>query len=286
MNFTPHSVHLLVRAGLLALAVAATGCATHTAHDTSDFAHTGTAYTQAARQVNAVAKQESLAFSARVLPSLPRKPDVLAAQSQAMRERVALSATVDTQLGLLENYFRVLGNLASNKRGYGSEKANATLARLAYQMGNQPMGMSHSQSEGLAKVVVHVAQNHALKETLKRDGQTVYNTLAVLVDILAQQADWLRTRQDLTRQVAYRDEVEKPFLAGETLGKDWQTAWAESINPRNTLEAVEKAQSAANALLASWKNLLETESAPELAELQTSVSQLQSRVFTLTLEAP
>ncbi|MDX1669275.1 MAG: hypothetical protein R3194_07655 [Limnobacter sp.] len=260
---------------LLVIAFILSGCASQTRNQLHTFAEAGQEFTKLVRKVNQTSQKESLAFSADLLPVLPRTRETLDTHSDLMRARIELLATQREQLDLLERYF---AHLEQVSKGRGSNKTEQALADLLYAL-QDTLKLTRKESSDTAEVTLELQAQRGLIHTSKAHAPLIARVIQAVASGLKQQAQWLEMRDDLSRVVALRDEVEKPFLSGKALPAKWKNAWMASVSPPPSRELLVQAQVATQALLTSWTEF--TEGRDETASLTLILSQLNRSLIEL-----
>lgn len=264
----------------LIIALVLTGCVSQVKQvkeQTSTFADTGLDFVKATRKVNELSQKESLAFSAEILPNMPRTEIVLQTQSDLMRTRLNLLQRQRKQLDLLERYFGSMNTLA---KGSASSKTEQVLADLMYAM-KDLLDVTRKESSDYADLLVEYKGSSSLRRTLQKDGPIIEATLTHIAQGLEQQSEWLTLRSELSRTVQFRDEVQKPFLSDKALSSRWKKAWIESVTPPPSEEALLKATQTAHALVQAWREYATgeentTDMGLLLNQLNRSISQAEA----------
>jgi hypothetical protein len=198
-----------------------------------EFATAGRQYTITQSKVNNLALENSLEFTADLLPGLPRNPTTLQQQTDAMQQRAALVQASETYLNTQARYFAELNALAKGDQSTGTTRALKQLVEAlnkAPNLGNIP----RASKEGVAGLAGHVAswQHSAqVRNELQQSAEPVALALLTNPMILEEQIRWISQRQHLARQLEYRDEVLKPFIEDKELPERWKRAWMASVKP-------------------------------------------------------
>lgn len=241
------------RVFLFALALAATGCASKLPSRVEGLANNGQAYTEALRKVNNLALDQSLEFTADLLPMLPRSADTLSASTTEMRKRAALVRQYDAQLIALGDYFSSLEALAAGGQADAVEKA---AGKLAEQLKGTELAVDKKALGGAGAAIALGMHGKAVEGALQRDADLIAQVLAVNEQLLDEQIRWVTLRDELGRTVRYRDEVEKPFLDDKKLGETWKKAWVAELKRPPVIAVLEEAKLANRSMQQAWAGIL------------------------------
>lgn len=235
-----------------------TACANKTPLQVEGVAKTGQQYTTTLKKVNEFALNHSLEFTADLLPNLPRTDTTLQQQSEALRERAELLWQIDDYFDVQALYFAQLEALAKGDHSSGTERA---LKKLVEALNKAPDvgGIPRVTKEAVAGVAGHVSSwkhSAAVKEVLLRDAETVAQALLLNQRILEAQINWINQRENLARQVEYREKVQKPFVGDKRLTETWKKAWMASIKRPPAIELLEQAKQASVGMQQAWLDVL------------------------------
>lgn len=244
----------------------------------------GQQYVSTLKKVNALALSHSLEFTADLLPNLPRTQATLEDHTQAMRERAQTVSLVNTYLDLQAQYFAQLQAFAKGDQSAATQKNVKALADALGAVPNLP-GLATPIKNSVASLAGHVAtaaHNREVALVLQRDASVVGQALLFNQQVLEEQMQWITFREQLAREVAYRDEVEKPYLADKKLGETWKKAWMNSIKPPPTIALLEEARQASLRMQQAWLDVLRGQGSMNqlsgvFTELQASIQTLQTR---------
>ncbi|MFN4327840.1 MAG: hypothetical protein ACK4FF_03090 [Limnobacter sp.] len=282
--------------GVLALCMALQACSSLTARKTADWAEQGQQYVLVMREVNSLAQDESLNFTADVLPNLPRTLDTLKTQTDEMRKRIRLAQAMDechAQLGL---YFKSLAQLA---QGQQVAQAERTARELAASLKGMPTELKAQLAVPevnagfagkLAEAVAKGQRNATLDRLLTEHAATIGEVLALNEQVLVEQSRWITLRARLAREVTYRDQVEKPFLADKPLGEAWKKAWIRELKAPSTIALLDDARQASVAMQDTWVQVVSGVQQPSTLtalneRLRTRVQEFKTRIGTADREA-
>jgi hypothetical protein len=262
--------------------LATAACASKTPLQLEGVAKTGRQYTEILKKVNTFALDHSLEFTAELLPTLPRDGNTLQQQTDAMRERARMLKEVAAFFDTQALYFAELEALAKGDNSAGTTKA---LKKLVEALNKTPDlgGITRVNKEAVADLAGHVAAwKHSLevKEVLVRDAETVAKALLLNQQILETQIQWVTQREALTRQVDYREKVEKPFLADKKLPEAWKKAWISNIKQAPTIELLEQAKQASANMQQAWVDILRGQG--NLEHLRASFDQINTNLQAAT----
>jgi len=229
-------------------------------------------------KVNSFALDHTLEFTAGLLPNLPRDNATLLVHTQAMQQRAALLQTTSDYLDMQALYFAELSALAKGDTGTGTTRA---LRKLVEALNKAPDvgGIPRVSKEAVAGLAGHVASwKHCaqVREELQRSAEPVAHALLLNQHILQEQIQWITQREELARQVEYREKVLKPFVEDKKLGETWKNAWMKYIKQVPTIELLEQAKAASIDMQQAWVNVLRGEGSFE--HLQGVFDQLNSNI--------
>lgn len=243
--------------GVFTLA-ALVGCAGPTPLEAEGVAKTGKQYLNTLKKVNEFAVDHTLEFTADLLPDLPRTETTLKQHTDAMRQRVDLqnevAAYFDTQL----LYFAELDLLAKGDNSNGTARALRELVEALNKAPSSPgiTRVAKTAVSGLAGQVAQWRHSKALAEVLARDADTVGQALLMNQYILEEQIQWVTQRDELARQVEYREKVFKPYVGEKKLPEAWKKAWIADIKRPPAIELLEQAKAASIDMQRAWVDVL------------------------------
>ncbi|MCQ8897398.1 hypothetical protein NQT62_13230 [Limnobacter humi] len=244
----------------------------------------GQQYVSTLKKVNVLALDHSLEFTADLLPNLQRTQSTLEEQTQTMRERAQAVSLVNAYLDLQAQYFAQLQALAKGDQTAATQKNVKALADALGVVPNLP-GLAAPIKNSVASLAGHVAtaaHNREVALVLQRDASVVGQALLFNQQVLDEQIQWMTFREQLAREVAYRDNVEKPYLAEKKLGEAWKKAWMSSIKPPPNIALLEEARQASLRMQQAWLDVLRGQGnmnqlSGVFTELQASIQTLQTR---------
>lgn len=243
---------------LLGATLLVVGCAKVQVDQVKGLAGSGMAYTETLKKVNEYALDKSIQFSADILPTLPRDLATLEAHSNGIRDRTQLVAEASAYLDGLAAYFSELEDLAN---GDPSEAMMNSLGAVADGLKKEPIGLKISDDRtkayrGFASYVAKQVHANAVERALIRDAGVVARALAICEDMLDNQIEWVTLRAKAERTIAYREKVQKPYLAGELLGTEWKDSWSAGVRKPPEIKFLEDARKASKTMQGAWVNLL------------------------------
>ena len=271
-------LQLISRFAVCFALVLTAACASKTPLQVDGLAATGKQYTTTLKKVNSFALDHTLEFTAGLLPNLPRDNTTLLTQTQAMRQRAELLQTTSDYLDMQALYFAELSALAKGDTSTGTTRA---LRKLVEALNKAPDvgGIPRVSKEAVAGLAGHVASwKHSaqVREELQRSAEPVAHALLLNQHILQEQIQWITQREELARQVEYREKVLKPFVEDKKLGETWKNAWMKYIKQVPTIELLEQAKAASIDMQQAWVNVLRGEGSFE--HLQGVFDQLNSNI--------
>jgi hypothetical protein len=235
------------------------GCANTGAVGTAQqVAEGGQKYISTLQKVNALALDHSLDFTANLLPNLPRNAATLEEQTAAMLQRAKWLAVVDGYLNTQAQYFAQLQALAKGDTSSATQKSVKQLAGSLAHVPGAP-SLSAAAKNAVAGLAQHVEKaRHAglLAQVLERDADAVGQALLFNQQVLQEQIDWITHREQLARQVEFRDKVQKPFVEGNRLPESWKKTWKAHIKQPPTVELLEQAVQASARMQQAWLDVL------------------------------
>ncbi len=271
-------LQLISRFAVCFALVLTAACASKTPLQVDGLAATGKQYTTTLKKVNSFALDHTLEFTAGLLPNLPRDNATLLVHTQAMRQRAELLQTTSDYLDMQALYFAELSALAKGDTSTGTTRA---LRKLVEALNKAPDvgGIPRVSKEAVAGLAGHVASwKHSaqVREELQRSAEPVAHALLLNQHILQEQIQWITQREELARQVEYREKVLKPFVEDKKLGETWKNAWMKYIKQVPTIELLEQAKAASIDMQQAWVNVLRGEGSFE--HLQGVFDQLNSNI--------
>ncbi|HEX4879560.1 MAG TPA: hypothetical protein VFV39_06930 [Limnobacter sp.] len=234
------------------------GCASPGAGKVEGLASQGKVYVNTLKKVNQFALEQSLQFTADLLPTLSRNAATLEEHTHTMRQRHALLMEVADYLDVQAAYF---GSLEALAKGDTSEATKRSLRNYVEAFNKLPQvdTVTRAKKDGITGLTEHIAkwQHHRdLELVLKRDADAVAQALWMNQQLLDEQIQWLEKRNSLVRQVSYREKVYKPFVEDRKLTEGWKKAWIDDIQKPKAIELLEQAKAASMEMQEAWLNLL------------------------------
>ena len=255
------------------------GCATASVDRAKNTAAVGTVYVETLKKVNDLALDRSITFTANLLPNLPRNVATLDGQTKAIVDRAKLIGDAHKYLDELKTYFGELDALA---KGDESDATSKAFGSVLDSLKKAPVGLEISDGRksalnGLAGFVAKQIHAVAVEKALKRDADTIAQALAVSEQMLDEQTKWIEFRERAERLLAYKTNVERPFVAGTpALGADWKKAWSEHVRMAPVIALLADAKKASAEMQKSWVSVLRGEYS--FAELQASLANVKAGI--------
>lgn len=270
----------LITTMLLALVIA--GCSTVSVERAQGVSATGKAYVEVIKRVNDLALDNSIEFTANLLPMLPRTETSLDASTNGIKERARLIGQAHEYLDGLASYFFELDALAKGDQSDATAKA---LGQVADSLKVAPIELKLSDEKknaltGLADIVAKQIHAAAVEKALVRDADTVAQALAISEKMLDEQINWINLREKAERQKKYNDNVKKPFVAGGPLGADWKKAWSNEVRTPPVIATLAEAKKASIEMQKAWKNVLRGQYS--FAEIQVSLKNVKEGIEATT----
>lgn len=257
---------------------ALSGCAGPTPLETEGVAKSGRQYLNTLKKVNEFALDNTLEFTADLLPELPRNETTLQQQTDAMRERVALQIDVAAYFDAQLMYFEELDALAKGDHSTGTARALRKFVEALNKAPDSPgiTRVTKTAVTGLAAQVVQWKHSNAVAKVLERDADAVGRALLMNQYILEEQIQWITRREELARQVEYREKVLKPYVGSKKLPEAWKKAWIADIKQPPTIELLEQAKSASVDMQQAWVNVLRGQGSFE--HLRSTFAQINENI--------
>lgn len=243
---------------LCVVLLATTACASKTPLQVEGVAKSGKQYVSTLKKVNNFALDHSLEFTADLLPNLPRNSTTLQQQSDAMRKRAQRVNEVAEYFDTQALYFAELEAMARGDHSTGTERG---LKKLVEALNKAPDvgGIPRATKEAVAGLAGHVAtwkHSAAVAKVLERDAESIGQALLTNQRILDEQIQWITKREELARQVEYRDKVFKPYVDDKKLSATWKKAWIADLKQPPAIELLEQAKAASADMQQAWVNVL------------------------------
>lgn len=236
----------LLLAGAL---LACSACTTAPVNTASNAAQAGRQYATTVKQLNQYALDESLGFTANLLPQLPRQTDVLQAQTDAMRQRVALVDSVAVQLDQLSRYFELLDAVASGDDSVATGKALGQLAS-GFKIASSSVG------DGIGRLVANGHHSSQMAKVLQRDAALVSAALQAVQAQLNLEMDWTKANALANQKAYWESKIQGPYVEGKTLPVSWKNAWVNSLKTPDLELLLRDAQTATDHMVQAWYALL------------------------------
>lgn len=258
------------------------GCSTVAADRSVPIANAARDYVQNLKNVNKLALDASVDFTANILPSLPRTEQTLHDNTKALKMRVQYLAEAHQYLDGIANYFSGLQGLSN---GGQSEVTANVLAAMAESLKNEPTNLKLTEARkvaltGLAAYVAKQVHAGAVEKALIRDSDTVAQALALSEQMLDEQIRWLNLRATAERLKKHQLAVYKPFVENANLGDDWKAAWKEEIQLPKIETLLVEAKQSSQEMQQQWINILRGQYS--LIELRASLDNVKAGIDALT----
>lgn len=265
---------------LFALTIA--GCSTVPVDRAQGVSASGKAYVETLKQVNDLALDNSIEFTADLLPRLPRTEESLAVTTDEIKKRAKLIGQTHEYFDGLASYFSELDALA---KGDQSEATATALGHVADSLKAEPIELKLSDDKknaltGLAAFVAKQIHSAAVEKALVRDADTVAQALAVSEKMLDEQIKWINLRENVERQRRYEENVKKPFVAGGVLGSDWKKAWSNEVRTPQVIAILLEAKKASIEMQKAWIDVLRGQYS--YAEIQASLKNVRAGIEAIT----
>ncbi|WEI17873.1 hypothetical protein PY247_16175 [Acinetobacter proteolyticus] len=243
---------------LILISLALGSCATVPTERAKVVSKTGKEYVVVLKKVNELALDESIDFTADLLPKLPRTKIILENNTMEIKKRAELIGKSNEYYDNLSNYFSELELLIN---GDQSEVTSQALSDLATTLKKEPieLKLSDEKKESLTGLSAYVTkQIHSIKvqNALKRDADTIAQALAISEKMLDEQIKWISLREKAIRDAEYITKIEKPFLSNAQLTNDWKNDWKKYAKQPPVIVLLEEAKNASKEMQKSWKNIL------------------------------
>lgn len=234
------------------------GCAGPSPLEAEGVAKSGRQYVNTLKKVNEFALNHTLEFTADLLPNLPRNEATLQQQTDAMRQRVELQNDVAAYFDAQLMYFAELDALAKGDNSTGTARALREFVEALNKAPDSPgiTRVTKTAVSGLAGQVAQWKHSKAVAQVLERDADTVGQALLMNQYILEEQIQWITRREELARQVEYREKVLKPYVGEKKLPAAWKKAWIADIKRPPAIELLEQAKTASVDMQQAWVNVL------------------------------
>lgn len=258
-------------------ALVLTGCSTLAMDRAQELADTGKQYVSTLKKVNELALDKSIAFSAELLAHSqePRTAELLARNTDELRERARLVALEAAELDKLQTRFLEFESLAKGEPG---ESTAQTLGKVAGSLPS-PLSLPGESVSGLGGLFTRHSRALTFSNALARDGEAIAQALARDEAVLKQHIEWIESRERLAREQDYADKVCAPFLnqpAGKELGAEWKSAWSDYVRPPQILSLLTEARQTNRIMQRTWREVLRDNFS--LDEIRTALENLKSRI--------
>ena len=240
------------------LAFALSGCVTVPIERAQGVSASGKQYVETLKKVNDLALDESIQFSANLLPELPRTDAILMSTTDDIKQRAQLIGQAHAYYDALATYFAELEALAN---GDQSESTATALSKVADSLKAQPVALELSDEKkkaltGLAGFVAKEVHAAAVEKALVRDADTVAQALAVSEQMLDEQIRWISVREKAERERKFDRGVKTPFISKKELGSDWKNSWSSYVRTAPVIALLIDAKKASTEMQKSWVNIL------------------------------
>lgn len=234
------------------------GCSTIPTERAKGISTSGKEYVEVLKQVNNLALDKSIDFTTEIFPNLPRTQEVLISTTDEIRKRSELIDQADEYYSYLANYFDSLEALA---KGDQSEATSNALAQIADTLKKEPIDLKLSDEKkksltGLTSFVAKQAHSSAVEKALKRDADTIAQSLALTEKMLDEQIKWITLRERLIRDKEFIDKVQKPYISGAPLTPEWKKTWSSHVRKPPIIALLNDTKKASEEMQKSWINIL------------------------------
>lgn len=259
------------------------GCSTASVERSTAVSATGKAYVETLKNVNELALDKSIEFTANLLPNLPRTESVLEEQTKAIKERTLLIGNAHEFLEGLASYFSGLEALA---KGDQSEATAKALGQVADSLKAEPVELKLSEEKkkaitGLSGFVAKKIHAAAVEKALVRDADTVAQAIAISEKLLDEQIQWIRLREVAERKKNYNEKVKGPFIiAGNQLGSDWKKAWSDEVRTPPVIALLYEAKKASGEMQKAWIDILRGQYS--YAEIQSTLNNVKAGIESIS----
>ncbi len=269
-----------------------TSCMTSRVNQFASFAEAGKLYGAAVegllQETGSVAidADSELLLKDRDLFNQEERGDMYLERTKSLKAYLETLQDLRAHASLLEDYFTALGQLAETRAPSTiGEQMNAML---------QALDKNHSRLEeasfGSASVkdfigasvplAIAAFRNKKLEEELHRSAPVIGQELELQCALVAALAVQLRFDLELLLNQKEFSQVMMPYATPGAVGEPWKTKRREVMTTYLSVDAVEKAERAANALKQSFLNLLENKTgtegfAPLFSDIQAMISMVE-----------
>lgn len=270
--------NLVVAFGIVGLV----GCSTVSVDRAIGVSETGKAYVKTLKKVNDLALDNSIEFTANMLPTLPRTEEALMEHTDEIKARVELVGSAHEYLDRLANYFSELEALSKGDQSEATEKA---VGQVADSLKAEPIKLSLSDERkkaltGLAGYVAKQFHAAAVEKALKRDADVVAQALAISEKMLDEQIQWINLRETAVRKKKFIDDVKKPYVGGANLGPEWKKAWSSEVRTPPVIALLAEAKNASTEMQKAWINVLRGQYS--YSEIQAALNNVKAGIDAIT----
>ncbi len=186
---------------------------------------------------------------------------------QALRDRLDILAGIKDQNEQLRGYFVSLAALAADEADEGAAKAATgfvgRLLSLNRELATKTIAgrtVEEIAARATGPVVKAAAagyRNAALNREFKAHAEAIDATLRLHEALMEALAEQMRDDLAARTRVRRREEVERPYVQGDTLPGDWAQRFEASFAREQEIASLAAARSAASSLRASYRALAE-----------------------------
>ncbi len=251
------------------LLMAFTSCVTTRLNQFASFAEVGQLYAAAVEGLTqetgkvAIDADSELLLKDRDLYSPEERGDIYLDRTEALKSYLETLQQIRMHTTLLGDYFSALGELAgSDAPSTISNQLNAvvtSLGSLHPKLANASIGTTPVKDflGEATPLVISGFKQQKLEAELRRSAPMIERELELQCALLKALASQLQTDMELLLNLKDFQSVLTPYVSAAPLGDAWKTKRREVMTTRLSMDAVDKAQTAASALKLSFTNLLE-----------------------------
>ncbi|WP_209672719.1 hypothetical protein [Delftia tsuruhatensis] len=274
---------MTIRLIAFTLAVLMTGCSTVATTRGKAVAEVGKKYVETMGEVNDLAYEKTLTFSANLLGAqvAPRLMSELDAFTESHQARGKLIAEYKAYLAGLTEYFAGLEALAG---GDQSEATSAAMGKVIDTLKAPPAKLKISDERktaltGLTGMVAKGVHNAAVEKALIRDADIIAQALAVTDKMLDEHIRQIEFREKAAREKLYAENVVKPFGASIALNEEWKRAWITYVRISPAIAILQEGQKASTDMQRAWKDALRGNYS--FSEIQATLASTKAKIEAL-----
>jgi uncharacterized protein YjaG (DUF416 family) len=254
---------------ILLLLFSVTSCVSTRVNQFAGFAEAGRQYTRAMESLTteagglAIDADSELLLKGRDQLSQEERGKMYIERSDALRELLVTLQGIRKHSRLLERYFTALGALAgSDPTAALSSELNSvvnSLAALHPALEKASMGNARvSDYMGAAvPLVLSGIKQQALEQELRRNAPVIERELELQTALLKALSQQMTEDLELLLDMKDYSGVTRPFVEAPSLGDTWKAKRKEVLTGYLSVDAVEKAASAAESLQRGFRDLVE-----------------------------